>query len=88
MVVDGLFNSLSVLKGSKLLEHKVEVVLNGVKSGKSGNLTSTTVVGVVVIKADNSGKVRNEGVGFPSIISSESSSKRSNYIEINLLKLL
>ena len=81
MVVDGFLNSLSVLESGKLLEHKVEVVLNGVKSSKPRNLTAITVVGVVVIKADNSGKVRNKGVGFPSTISSKSSSKRSSLSE-------
>ena len=79
MIVNGLGNTLSVLQGLNLLEHKVEVVLTGVKSSKSRFLTAITVVKMVVIKANDSGKVRNKGVGLPSTVV-KSSSERSNNI--------
>ena len=79
MVVNGLGDSLSVLQGLNLLEHEIEVVLTGVKGGKSALLTSITVVKMVIIKADNSGEVRNKGVGLPSAVSM-SSSEGSNDI--------
>eukprot|EP01083_Nonionella_stella_P176163 615695_1 len=77
VVVNGLADGLSVLQGLYLLEHQVEVILLGVKSGKSGLLTSVTVVRMVIIKTDNSGKIGNKGVGLPSILRIESSSKWS-----------
>mmetsp|Transcript_19235 Transcript_19235/g.28327 ORF Transcript_19235/g.28327 Transcript_19235/m.28327 type:complete len:227 (+) Transcript_19235:677-1357(+) len=77
VVVNGLFDGVSVLQGLDLLEHQVEVVLLGVKSGKSGLLTSVTVVRMVIIKTDDSGKIGNKGVGLPSILRIESSSKGS-----------
>ena len=79
VVVDGLFNGLSVLEGGDLLVHEVEVVLKGIKGGKSRNLTSVTVVKVEVIKTDDGGKVGDKSVGFPSSLSSESTSEGSDY---------
>lgn len=79
VVVDGLGNSLSVLQGLDLLVHEVEVVLKRVKGSQSSNLAAVTVVQVVVIKADDSGKVRDQGVSFPSSVS-EATSKRSDDI--------
>ena len=80
VVVDGLHDGLSVLEGVDLLVHEVEVILKRVQGGESRNLTSLTVVKMVIIKADDGGEVRDQGVGFPSIRGIESSSKRSDNI--------
>mmetsp|Transcript_7522 Transcript_7522/g.10983 ORF Transcript_7522/g.10983 Transcript_7522/m.10983 type:complete len:406 (-) Transcript_7522:64-1281(-) len=77
VIVDGLGDGLSVLQCLDLLEHQVEVVLFSVQGGQSTLLTSITVVAVVIIEADNSGEVGNEGVGLPSIVGAESSSEGS-----------
>ena len=79
VVVDGLLNGLSVLEGLDLLEHQVKVVLLRVEGGEARNLTALTVVGVVVIEADNGGEVRHEGVSLPSSVA-ESTSEGSNNI--------
>ena len=79
VVVDWLLNGLALLQSLNLLVHKVEVVLDRVKSSESRDLTSLTVVKMVIIEADDGGEVRNKGVSLPSSVS-ESSSERSNNI--------
>ena len=79
VVVNRFHNSLSLLKSLNVLEHEVELLLSGVKSGKSRNLTSFTVVKMVVIKTDDSSDVRNKSVGLPSAIV-ESTAKRSAHV--------
>lgn len=73
VVVDGLGDALSVLEGLDLFVHQVEVVFKGVQGGQAGDLTSVTVVQVVVIKADDRGKVRDQGVGLPSTVTETTS---------------
>jgi hypothetical protein len=79
VVVDGLHDSLSLLKSLNVLVHKVELLLSGVKSSKTRDLTSITVVKMVVIKADNGGNIRNESVGFPSSVA-ESATEGSAHL--------
>jgi hypothetical protein len=78
VVVDGLRDGLSVLEGLDLLVHEVEVVLKRVEGGESRNLTSVTIIRMVVIKADDSGEVRDQGVSLPSSIAKSTSKGSDN----------
>jgi len=68
VVVDGLHDGLALLERLDMLEHEIEALLGGVECGKAGDLASSTVVEMVIIKADDGGHVGNEGVGLPSAI--------------------
>mmetsp|Transcript_9494 Transcript_9494/g.13236 ORF Transcript_9494/g.13236 Transcript_9494/m.13236 type:complete len:213 (-) Transcript_9494:64-702(-) len=79
VVVDGLGDGLSLLQGLHLFVHEIKVVLGGVEGSETRNLTSLTVVEMVVIKADNSGKVGDKSVGLPSAVI-EATPKRTDNI--------
>ena len=79
VVVNGLHDALSVLKGLDMLIHEVELLLGSVKGGEARDLTSVTVVKMVIIKTDDSGKIGHKSIGFPSSVI-ESSSEGSNNV--------
>mmetsp|Transcript_6336 Transcript_6336/g.11585 ORF Transcript_6336/g.11585 Transcript_6336/m.11585 type:complete len:234 (+) Transcript_6336:692-1393(+) len=53
VVVDGLVNGLAFLQSLDLHTHEGEVVLPGVQGGEARGLAARTVVGVVIVQADN-----------------------------------
>lgn len=78
MVVDGLRDGLSLLQRLDLFEHKVEVVLKWVEGGEAGNLAAVTVVQVVIVEADDGGKVRNKRVSLPTAVSEPTAERTDN----------
>ena len=68
VVVDGLRDRLAILQGLDLLVHEVEVVLALIEGGKTGLLAAIAVVEMVIIEADDGGKIGDEGVGLPSAV--------------------
>ena len=78
VVVDGLLHGLSRLERLDLLVHEVEVVLQRVEGGALGDFAAFAVVQVVVVEANDSREVRDEGVGFPAAWRSESSAEGSD----------
>ena len=68
VVVDGLRDGLAVLQGLDLLVHEVEVVLALIEGGEAGLLAAIAVVEMVIIEADDGGKVGDESVGLPSAV--------------------
>ncbi len=79
VVVNGLHDGLALLECLDVLEHEIEALLGGVECGKAGDLTSATVVEMVIIQTDDSGHVRNESVRLPSAIA-ESTAEGSTLI--------
>jgi len=86
VIVDWLLDGFSVLEGLDLLKHEVKVVLLRVKGSALSDLTPSTVIQVVIIEADNSGEVRDKGVGFPSTVAESSSEGANNVTSENVGK--
>jgi len=80
VVVNGLHDRLSVLERLHVFEHKIELLLGRVEGCEARDLASLTIVEMVIIKADDSSHVRDEGVRLPTSIGAESSTKRTTLI--------
>lgn len=78
MVVDGLLHSLPLLEGLDLFKHEVKIVLKRVEGSESSLLPVIMIIKMVVIKVDNSGEIRYQGVSLSSSWGETSASKRPN----------
>lgn len=78
MIIDGLLDRFTALERGELFRHEVEVLLLGVQGGEPRNLATLPVIGMVVVKADNSSEVRHQGVGLPATWLPKAAAQRSH----------